>query len=100
MDKLGRKTGGRKPGQQNIITRGVKEVLAAIVNDNAEKASNMLDMIVDPDVWLRHYEKLVEYGVPKQGAVQMAVDSKQSDLRSELEDLANKEEELKARRES
>lgn len=85
------KTGGRKAGTPNKTTAEAKEFMVELVNGNLDKAQKMLDMIVDPDVWLRHFEKLSEFVVPKKAAVQVTEDSKTSDLRSELAEMTEKE---------
>lgn len=85
------KTGGRKPGTPNKVTGEAKEIIVEIVNGNLEKVQDKLDLIVDPDVWLRHFEKLCEFVVPKKAAVQVSDETKSSDLRSELEEMTDKE---------
>lgn len=85
------KTGGRKAGTPNKVTGEAKEMMVEIVNGNLDKAQKMLDMIVDPDVWLRHFEKFCEFVVPKKAAVQVSDETKISDLRSELEEMTDKE---------
>lgn len=85
------KTGGRKPGTPNKVPAEAKEILAEIVNKNAEKAQKMLDMIVEPKEWIYAYIKLSEFVIPKKAAVQVSAESKTSDLRSELEEMTDKE---------
>lgn len=85
------KTGGRKVGSQNKVTREAKEILATIVDNNAEKAQKMLDMIVEPKDWVQCFIKLAEFVVPKKAAVSMSAEVKKSDLRSELSELAQSE---------
>lgn len=85
------KTGGRKAGTPNKVQTEAKEIIAEIVNNNADRAQKMLDLIVEPKDWLYTYIKLCEFVVPKKAAVQVSSESKTSDLRSELEEMANKE---------
>lgn len=86
------KSGGRKTGSVNKVTRVAKEIICGIVNDNAEKAQKMLDKITDPRVWILCYVKLAEFVVPKQAAVSVTAEVRRCDLRSELADLLDREE--------
>lgn len=85
------KTGGRKKGSPNKVTRETRECVGDIVDGNLAKAQEMLDLIVDPDIWLRHFEKLLEYRVPKMAAISITETKPSSDLASELDTLENKE---------
>lgn len=85
------KTGGRKAGTPNKVTREAKDIIASIVNNNAEKAEKMLNKIVDPKDWLGIYLKLSEFVVPKKAAVQVSSENKSCDLRSELEEMTDTE---------
>lgn len=84
--------GGRTKNTPNKITSAAKEVITEIVNNNAPKAQQQLDLLVDPKDWLFCYIKLLEFVVPKKASVNVQEDIKLSDLRSELMELANKEE--------
>lgn len=83
--------GGRVKGTPNKVTKEAKEALAEVVNGNADKIQDKLNMLVDPKDWLAYYIKLVEFVVPKRAAVNVTSDPKLSDLRSELMELAEKE---------
>lgn len=85
------KMGGRVAGTPNKVTSSAKEIITQIVNNNAPKAQEMLDMVVEPKDWCMLYIKLLEFVVPKRAAVHVEADAKLSDLRSELEELQNKE---------
>lgn len=85
------KTGGRKAGTPNKATCEAKEFMVQIVNGNLARAQEMLDVIVDPDVWLRHFERLCEFVVPKKAAVQVSAEGSKADLKSEIEDMMNNE---------
>ena len=66
------KTGGRKPGTTNKITKDVRTLMAALAENNIDKAQKMLDMIVEPDKWMSVYLRLCEFSVPKMAAVQIS----------------------------
>ena len=85
------KTGGRKAGTPNKIGREAKEILAEIVNNNADKAQSMLDLIVDTKDWVNAFLKLAEFVIPKKAAVQVSGETGRSDLKSELEEMADNE---------
>lgn len=87
-----KKTGGRKEGTPNKITKKAKEVIVCIVDNNAEKAQKMLNLIVEPKDWLQIYIKLCEFVIPKQAAVTMSASAGTADLRTELQILAETEE--------
>lgn len=86
------KSGGRKAGSVNKVTRVAKEIICGIVNDNAEKAQKMLDKVSDPKDWITCFVKLAEFVVPKQAAVSVTAEVRRCDLRSELADLLDREE--------
>lgn len=83
--------GGRAKGTPNKITVDAKAVIKDIVNDNAEEARKKLSLIADPKDWLDMYIKLCSFVLPKLSAVQVDADVKQSDLKSELEELSKTE---------
>lgn len=85
------KTGGRQKGTPNKTTKSTREFISGIVLANQEKAQQMLDMLVDPKDWLYHYEKLLEFHLPKMAAVQISADEKTADFASELKELTEKE---------
>lgn len=85
------KTGGRKKGTPNKASSQAKDIIVQIVDNNAEKAQQMLDQIVDPKDWLWAYAKLLEFVVPKKAAVQVTAEAKESDLKSELEEMTERE---------
>ena len=89
-DGLG-KIGGRVKGTPNKVTSDAKKVLVQIIENNMEKAQTMLDMIVEPKEWLLTYIKLMEFVIPKKAAVQVSPGTTLSDLKSELEEMANSE---------
>lgn len=85
------KTGGRVKGTPNKVNAEAKEIIVQIVNNNAERAQHMLDMIVEPKDWINAFIRLSEFVVPKKAAVQISEDSRTSDLKSELEEMTGKE---------
>ena len=85
------KTGGRVKGTPNKVTAYAKEEIAAIVNTNAAKVQQMLDMVVEPEKWLHCYVKILEFVMPKQAAVKVTDVAKVSDLKSELAKWAEEE---------
>ena len=85
-----KKTGGRQKGQQNYTTKQVKEAIYDIVAGNIDKAKNMLEKLNDPKDFLNAYTRLAEFVVAKQSAVKVN-DERQSDLKSELSEMENKE---------
>ncbi len=89
-DGLG-KTGGRKKGTPNKVNGRAKDIIVQIVDNNAGKAQEMLDQIVDPKDWMWTYMKLCEFVVPKKAAVQVTTEGKESDLKSELEEMTMQE---------
>ncbi|MCQ2219786.1 MAG: hypothetical protein MJZ12_00250 [Prevotella sp.] len=87
----GKKTGGRVAGTPNKLTPQAKAIVVDIVNNNAQKANDMLNLIVDPKDWMHAYTKLLEFVVPKQAAVSVSGKVKRSDLMQELLDMENEE---------
>lgn len=85
-----KKTGGRQKGTPNKAGVKTKDTIAAIVDGNVEKAQKMLDKIQDPKDFMYVFIKLAEFVVPKQSAIKLN-DQRQSDLRSELSEMENKE---------
>lgn len=85
------KTGGRQKGSLNKVTRSTKQFISEIIGNNLDKAQQMLDLIVEPKDWLYHFEKLLEYEMPKKASVQVSADEKTSDFASELKELTEKE---------
>lgn len=72
---LGRKTGGRKPGSQNKVTREFKETVNLLLRENAENVSRWLTQVAegipehdikpDPHKALALLGQLAEYATPK-----------------------------------
>lgn len=90
-DGLG-KTGGRKKGTPNKVTSEAKEILADIINKNANEVLKRLEEITDPKDYVLTYLKIAEFVLPKKAAVSMSAEVKTNDLRSELEEMAKSEE--------
>jgi len=84
------KTGGRKAGVPNRMNREAKKALSDILQGNADKVQEMFDLIVDPKDFILLYLKLAEFCIPKMSSVAVSTDIRQSDLKSELEELAGK----------
>jgi len=59
------KTGGRKKGSTNKVTRDVREAIAVFAQENVEKMSEWLNQIDDPAKRLDLYLRALEYHVPK-----------------------------------
>ncbi len=85
------KTGGRVKGTPNKENAPLKEAIRNIVEGNVDKVIQMMNLIADPKDYVYLYLKLCEYVIPKQASVSMSMDGKKSDLKSELEKLAEKE---------
>lgn len=83
--------GGRAKGTPNKITVDGRKAIAEVVNGNAHKVQENLDRIIDPEKWIHYYCKLCEFVIPKQAAVALSAENKLSDLKSELEKLAETE---------
>lgn len=69
----------------------MKQIIMAIVEKNAEKAEQMLDMVVDPKDWVTLWIKLNEFVTPKMAAVSVSTEKSACDLKSELEEMAEEE---------
>ncbi len=87
-----KKTGGRKKGTPNKVTSAAKEILADIIDNNADKVQEKLAEITDPKDYVLTYLKIAEFVLPKKAAVSMSAEVKTNDLRSELEEMAKTEE--------
>jgi len=69
----GRKTGGRKPGSVNRVTREFRDTVRAMLEGNAENVSRWLTQVAegdgdnkaDPGKALDLMAKLAEYATPK-----------------------------------
>ncbi len=83
--------GGRAPGVPNKVKHDTKQIIMAIVEKNAEKAEQMLDMVVDPKDWVTLWIKLNEFVTPKMAAVSVSTEKSACDLKSELEEMAEEE---------
>lgn len=83
--------GGRAPGVPNKVKHDMKQIIMAIVEKNAEKAEQMLDMVVDPKDWVTLWIKLNEFVTPKMAAVSVSTEKSACDLKSELEEMAEEE---------
>jgi hypothetical protein len=67
------KTGGRRPGVKNIVSREFKETVQLLLDTNAENVSKWLEMVAkghdksppDPGKALDLLSKLAEYAAPK-----------------------------------
>ena len=83
--------GGRAPGVPNKVKHDTKQIIMAIVEKNAEKAEQMLAMVVDPKDWVTLWIKLNEFVTPKMAAVSVSTAKSACDLKSELEEMAEEE---------
>ncbi len=66
--KVGKKTGGRKPGTPNKATAQAREAIAMFVDGNADKLQVWLDQIAEadgPQAAFKCFMDVVEYHVPK-----------------------------------
>ena len=70
----GRKTGGRRPGSTNKVTREFRETVKALLEGNADNVSRWLSLVAegdgaelrpDPGKALDLMAKLAEYATPK-----------------------------------
>lgn len=61
------------------------------MDNNAGKVQEMLDKIDDPKDFVLLYLKISEFVLPKKAAINVSAEAKASDLRSELESLAESE---------
>lgn len=61
------KTGGRKPGVPNKVTREFRETVTRLLEDNAENVAEWLTRVAadDPDKALQRLAQLAEYAAPK-----------------------------------
>lgn len=61
------KTGGRKPGVPNKVTREFRETVTRLLEDNAENVAEWLSRVAadDPDKALQRLAQLAEYAAPK-----------------------------------
>lgn len=61
------KTGGRKPGVPNKVTREFRETVTRLLEDNAENVAQWLERVAadDPDKALQRLAQLAEYAAPK-----------------------------------
>lgn len=76
-NKIGRppgtpKTGGRKKGTPNKITKAVRAQLVKIINRNVRNIQTDLDSL-EPKDRLTILEKLMQYVVPKQSAIKAEI---------------------------
>ena len=73
----GRKTGGRKPGSTNKVTREFRETVRQLLEDNADNVGRWLALVAEgdgsenakpqPEKALDLLAKLAEYAAPKLG---------------------------------
>lgn len=61
----GIKTGGRKKGTTNKVTRDVREAIAVFAQENVERMGEWLNQIEDPAKRMDLYLRALEYHVPK-----------------------------------
>ena len=61
------KTGGRKPGVPNKVTREFRETVTRLLEDNAENVARWLEKVAadDPDKALQRLAQLAEFAAPK-----------------------------------
>lgn len=83
--------GGRAKGVVNKKDAVGQEAVHDIVMGNIDKIPEKLEMIVEPDKWMQYFLKLMEFVIPKKAAVQLSATKPLSDLKSELLDMAEKE---------
>lgn len=84
--------GGRAKGTPNKINAELGERVGTFIEENFEEFSKMLARIVDPEKYCYYYLKMLEFRLPKKAAVSVSAEGKVSDLKSELEQLAETEE--------
>lgn len=87
------KTGGRQRGSTNLVNRTAKEILANIVEKKltSGEVERWIDEIDDPKDRTNCFVKLMEFYLPKQAAVHVTDDTKQSDLQAEIQAEAARE---------
>lgn len=67
------KTGGRKKGTPNVITRDLREVVRELVEGNAERIRQDLEAL-DPKERVNAWLKLTEFVLPKLRRVETTYD--------------------------
>ncbi len=66
--KVGKKTGGRRPGTPNKATQAAREAIARFVDGNADRLQDWLEEIAQndgPQAAFKCFMDVVEYHVPK-----------------------------------
>lgn len=84
--------GGRQPGTQNKATVLNGEMVQALLDNNADKAQDMLDNIKDPEAWWRVYLKLMEFRLPKMSSIDITDNGKKPDWLAKMKELTTPQE--------
>lgn len=84
--------GGRQPGTQNKATVLNGEMVQALLDNNADKAQDMLDNIKDPEAWWRVYLKLMEFRLPKMSSIDITDNGKKPDWLAKMKELTTPKE--------
>ena len=71
----GKKTGGRKKGTPNEVTKDLRERVSNFLTDNWSLIESDFKKL-EPKERLIFYERLMSYGLPKLQSVGIAVESK------------------------
>jgi hypothetical protein len=79
--------GGRKPGTQNKATVLNGELVQCLLDDNYEKAKQMLAEIDDPNDFWRVYLKLMEFRLPKMSSVDITNGGEKPDWMAKMKEL-------------
>jgi len=69
----GTKTGGRKSGTPNKITKDLRERVNDFLSDNWDNLQDDFEQL-EPKERVNFYEKLLQYGLPKMQHTQLASD--------------------------
>ncbi|MBC8984774.1 hypothetical protein H9X96_03185 [Pedobacter sp. N36a] len=64
------RTGGRKPGTTNKVTKDLREVISGFLQKNATKMQEEYEKL-DPKDKLTFFEKMIKYSLPAMTAVDL-----------------------------
>ena len=87
------KTGGRKKGTPNAVSRDLRARISAFLDENFDTAVKAWKQLNDPKDKLKLYIDLACFGVPKLQAVQLEADiRKEGSVEDDLRQLSSEEE--------
>lgn len=79
--------GGRKAGTQNKATVLNGEMVQLLLDENFEKAKEMLGLIEDPNDFWKVYLKLMEFRLPKMSSVDITDGGAKPDWLAKMREL-------------